>query len=230
MEQILLFPTMVLKNTFEVSDNEKLLWFDAYLKNSNKEGKTHDFLGYETVHHEETLSFFFKDKLVPSVKEYMVALGLDAEFFDIHLTKTFFNVSDKNGINEHDHAENHISFVYYPNIAKGKERDLIFYHPEKSHGNEPYTQWFESNVINWNFVNARSFSLGVSEGLIYIFPSKLAHNIKKVEGDTSHVKGYRSHKELSNTRFCVAGDMIIAKKERGNYKRTLPPVSDWRSF
>ena len=208
-ENILLFPTLVTKEIFEVSDEEKSLWYDAYLKHCDERGKTHDFLGFETVHHEESLSFFFSNKLLPTVNEYLKTLHIDPEFYDVHVTKTFFNVTDQNGINEHNHAENHVSFVYYPRVAKHKERNLIFYHPSEAHGNEPYTQWFDSNVHGWDYINARSFSVGVEEGVMYIFPSKLTHNIQTHEGDTPHIKGFRSHKELDNTRFCVAGDMIL---------------------
>lgn len=230
MEKILLFPTLILKNKVDVSEEEKSHWFDAYIKHSNEEGKTHDFLGFETVHHEPSLEFFFRDVLVPTVNEYLNSLHLDPDYFDVHVTKTFFNVSDKNGINEHDHAENHISFVYYPNVFKGKERNIIFYHPSRAHPNEPYTQWFDSNVMNWDYTNAKSFNLPVEEGIIYIFPSKLAHNVQKLQGDGDFIKGFRTHQELSKTRFCVAGDMIITRKNRGKYKRNLPPVEDWRKF
>lgn len=229
-ENILLFPTLVTKNKYEVTDEEKSLWYEAYLKHCDNRGKTHDFLGFETVHHEESLEFFFKDKLMPSVKEYLETLNVDPDFFDVHVTKSFFNVTDQNGINEHNHAENHVSFVYYPRVAKGKERDLIFYHPSEAHGNEPYTQWFESNAKNWDFINARSYSVGVEEGVIYIFPSKLTHNIKKLEGDSKYIKGFKTAKQLDQTRFCVAGDMILSRRNRGEYKRSLTPVSDWRVF
>ena len=231
MENILLFPTLAIQNQFKVSQNEKDIWFETYIKNSDPEtGKSHDFLGYETIHHNQKLEFFFKDKLMPTVRGYLISLNIDPKFFDIHVTKTFFNVTDQNGIHEHDHAENHISFVYYPHVAAGKERDLIFYHPEKAHGNEPYTQWFDSNVESWDFINARSFSVPVNEGMMYIFPAKLAHNIQKKEGDTDYIKGFKKPYDLNQTRFCVAGDMIITRKEKGKYRRTLPPVQDWRRF
>lgn len=230
MEQILLFPTLVLKNQVSVSEEEKNAWFDAYLKHSNEDGKTHDFLGFETVHHEKSLEFFFKDKLMPTVHQYLASLHIDKNLFDVHVTKTFFNVSDKNGIHEHDHAENHISFVYYPHVAKDKERNLIFYHPSPAHPNEPYTQWFDSNVTEWDYVNARSFNLQVGEGVIYIFPSKLVHNVQKLQGDGDFIKGFKTRDQLKKTRFCVAGDMIITRNKRGEYKRSLPPSQDWRTF
>jgi len=228
MENILLFPTLVTKNKFDVFRSEKNLWYNAYLKHSNSDGKTHDFLGYETVQHEESLQFFFTDKLKPTVNEYLSTLHLDHDFFNIHVTKTFFNVTDQNGIHEHDHAENHISFVYYPHIAPGKERNLIFYHPSNVSPNEPYPQWFDHLAQGWDHINARSFSLGVEEGVLYVFPSKLAHNIEKRDCDCDNIRGFKTYDDLEKTRFCVAGDMIITKKRQGSYKRTLPPVVDWK--
>lgn len=230
MENILLFPTLVTKNKFDVFRSEKNLWYDAYLKHSNNLGKTHDFLGYETVHHEESLKFFFVDKLKPTISEYLKSLHLNPDFFDIHVTKTFFNVTDRNGIHEHDHAENHISFVYYPHVAKNKERDLIFYHPNPVHPNEPYPQLFDHLAHGWDNINARSFSVGVEEGVMYIFPSKLAHNIEKRDGDKDYIQGFKTFEDLEQSRFCVAGDCILTKKQAGQYMRTLPPVKDWRTY
>lgn len=230
MQQVLLFPTLVTHEEFEVSQKEKDLWFDAYIKHSREDGTTHDFLGFERVHHEESLKFFFTDKLMPTLRQYLKTLNIEMDNFDVHVTKTFFNVTEHNGILPHNHEENHISFTYYPNVAPGTERQLKFFHPEQAHGNEPYSKWFHEVVDDWDHVNARSFSLPVSEGTMYIFPSKLDHDIVKEENDRSYVKAFKTKDELKKSRFCVAGDMMLTRNKPGVYRRSLTRIEDWRKF
>jgi len=230
MQHLLLFPTLVTTEKFNVTPEEKDLWFDAYMKHSRPDGTTHDFLGFERVHHEESLEFFFKLKLMPALRQYLAALHIEIDNFDVHITKTFFNVTEHNGILQHNHEENHISFTYYPNVAPGTERELCFFHPNNMHGNEPYSKWFHEVVNDWDHVNARSYTVPVQEGTLYIFPSKLDHDIVKGENDTSYVKGFKTKEELANSRFCVAGDMILTKTRPGPYRRSLPRVEDWRKF
>ena len=231
MKPLLLFPTVVMSERRLVENEEKDLWFEAYLKHSAPDGTSHDFVGYETVHHEPQLEFFYKDILMPVVHGYFEMLKVNLDLLDIHVTKSFFNVTEQSGIRKHNHIENHLSFVYYPHVAKQKERNLMLFDPKDAGGNEPYSLFFENFVTEWDAVNASSYTVPVEEGLIYVFPSNMSHDIQCIPGDKPPgILSFRSHKELTQSRFCVAGDMLITRKNKGPYKRSLPPVEDWKVF
>ena len=230
MEHILLFPTVVTKTVRSVPNEEKEIWFDLFLKHSNQEGQSHDWLGYEEIHLEDKLDFFYKDILNPALDGYLNRLNINRNNIDLHITKTFFNVTKEAGIRRHDHIENHISFTYYPHIANGKERDLMLFQNGK-HANEPYPMFLENNVNQWDHVNATVMCLEVKEGVLYIFPSDLDHDVEVREGDMeSGIQSFYTRKDLYGTRFCVSGDILITRNHSMSYQRTLPPVEKWKKL
>lgn len=231
VEHIYLFPTVVTRMEREVEDKEKDEWFSMFLKHSNQEGKSHDWLGFEELHHEESLQWFYRDVLMPAVVKYLEHLQVQIKDFDIYITKSFFNVTDKAGITRHNHVENHISFVYYPHIAEGKERDLMLWTNNRKHPNEPYDKFFANTVKNgdWNQINSLMLYMPVKEGTLYIFPSDLDHDIEVREGDEpSGIQGFKKKEDLLKTRFCVAGDMMIIRNHSESYQRMLPPLDKWK--
>ena len=46
----LLFPTVIWQGNRKVAQQEKTDWFNAYLENSNEDGISMDFLGYQSFH------------------------------------------------------------------------------------------------------------------------------------------------------------------------------------
>ena len=230
VENILLFPTAVSKTTHKVSDEEKEAWFELYSRH-NKDGATHDLLGFERVHTEELFEKYMFSKLKAGLKEYFNLLNLNTKLLDVHLTKAFFNVTNKCGINKHNHIENHISFTYYPFIAPGKERCIVLYDVKDSHSNEPFQGFFYHHVNDWNEINCRKYFLPVQEGALFIFPSKLDHEVEERYGDTNGMQSFHTADDLRNTRFCVAGDLLYTKKKSVEvYHRTLSHPDLWRKI
>ena len=231
MDRILLFPTVITEDHREVPAWEKDIWFDLYLKHSNKDGESHDWLGFEGLHHEPKAEFFFQQVLMPAVDYYLSCLHLKRDNSDVLVTKCFFNVTNESGMRQHNHEENHFSFVYYPHIAEGKERDLMLFDPRHKHPNEPYSRFFASNVTHWDGINARVMHLPVEEGMLYIFPSNMDHDLKLEESDRgSGILGFKTKQELLDTRFCVAGDLMIVRNHVDSYDRMLPPPITWKKF
>jgi len=227
----LLFPTIINETKHDVLQEEKDLWFDLYLKHSHEDGRTHDLLGFEQVHLEPSLEWFYQNKLMPAVRSYFNMLNVNFGKLDVHVTKSFFNVVDQNGINRHNHEENHLSFTYYPHIKPGKERNIIFFDSKRCHANELYPGWFSHYVDGWNEINGTNYGFQVSEGSMFIFPSHLDHDIERKDGDTAYIKGFKTKEDLSESRFCVAGDMLITKKDSVKiYHRTLSSPKNWKVF
>lgn len=228
----LIFPTLVSQTEHNVSDKEKNAWFDLYLKNSNSDGKSQDFLGFEDVHNDETFYNLLIPKLKEGVNEYLKCLSINADILDIQLTKCFFNVTDQSRIDVHDHAENHLSFTYYPYIAQGKDRDIVFFNINEAHPNEPYAHFFGHYITESTSINSNINPFPISEGALFIFPSKLKHCIEEREGDRyEEGKSFKTKEELQLSRFCVSGDMLYTRKENiNNYNRALSNPKNWRTL
>ena len=223
-----LFPTTVSRTESVVSELEKDLWFKLYLKHSASDGRSHDFLGFETVQTDELFHDLFMNRLKQGVDGYLKHLNISRDNLDVQLTKCFFNVTDKSAINLHDHAENHISFTYYPHVAKDKDRNLVFHNP--THSNEPYQNFFIKNCKEWTEYNCLNDGLPVSEGVMYVFPSKMLHDIEMRQDDIpSEVLPFTSKESLRNSRFCVAGDLLYTRKvDVPIYSRLLSSPENWR--
>jgi len=231
MSSIHLFPTIITQVEREVNQAERDLWFDMYLKHSDARGSSHDYLGFEEIHLEPTLEFFYRDVLMPAVKEYFNELSVGLERLDIHVTKSFFNVTNKSGIRRHNHEENHLSFTYYPHIAFGKERRIIFFDARHTHANEPYRAFFAHHVTGWNNSNAASHAFPVKNGTLFVFPSKLDHDVEMQEGDKTDIQPFKTRADLVKSRFCVSGDMMITRKKGVKvYHRSLAPIDNWKVF
>jgi|TARA_B110000305_G_C19146380_1_gene495955 hypothetical protein len=227
----LAFPTVISQTEHTVSFDEKQCWFDLYLKHSDSDGKSHDFVGFESLQTDFNFCDIFMNKLKAGVDEYFKYLNLSLDKLDVQLTKAFFNVTDQSGINIHDHAENHLSFTYYPHIARGKDRNIVFHNYNESHTNEPYPSFFYNHITEWTGINSAKISYPISEGVLFIFPSKLKHDIEVKQGDTQpDVQSFKDKQSLERSRFCVAGDMLYTRKPGiEQYNRTLSSPENWRT-
>lgn len=224
-----LFPLSVLTAKREASQEEKDLLFEAYLKNSDEDGRSMDFHGFNQIHLEKTLEPIYKD-IHKEVENYLTSLSLSPEDFIINFTKAWFHVKNNGHAKRHDHGENDISWTYYPHIAPGKERNLVFYDPKIKGYNEPNPSFFENNVNDWNYMNARSFAIPAEEGTIMIFPADIEHEMARVENGFGGVNAFKTKEELMGSRFCLAGDIKLTRANHKEYKRTLPPIEQWKSF
>ena len=236
-----LFPTVVGHTKHEVSDNEKVDLIDLYMMKSDEDGRSHDLLGFERLQKSTEFQAHIMPKLKLALQEYFKCLKIHPDKLEVQVTKAFFNVTDQASINIHDHAENHLSFTYYPIVAEGKERNLILHDIKDCHANEPYQGWFYHHLLEWTEINCRNYSFPVSEGVMFLFPSKMQHEIELKEGDIPHKGhqkvdgsetesvGFKHPRDLWRTRFCVAGDLLFTKKpDIQKYHRTLSHPTNWR--
>ena len=225
-EHITLFPTTILKQQVTVSAEEKDLWFTLFLKHSNAHGESSDYIGYEQLHLEECVANFYYDTLTKAVNEYLNMLSVSTSMnLNIYLTKSWFNVTNRAGINRHNHADHHISFVYYPHVPQDNDAGLILEHRGK-HPNEPYEGFLQTNTFDQNQFNAVTCNLPVSEGILYLYPSDLYHYI---DADYQPIQGFHNKQDLNNARVCVAGDMLLTA-QHSTYQRALPPLAKWQKL
>jgi len=221
-----LFPTVIWQGNRQVSDEEKSLWFESYLVNSDSDGASLDYLGFQSHHLDSNFSNIFKD-IIQNVKYYFDELSIDHTKLNLYITKTWYNAKTTTGNPQHCHGENHISFTYYPHINPQFEKNLAFFREYETTPNEPYFGFLEDIVTEWTPANCRSYQIPISEGDIVVFPSKLFHSTNG-EG-TSH-EYFKTKEELVKSRFCVGGDIIITRKDTKEYEKLLPPIENWKLF
>ena len=112
MAEHLLFPTLITQGKRDVSEKEKIDWFDSYLENSNEHGESMDYLGFVSMHHDPRFEMVFYD-IANAVKEHLESLGIDSTTICVNITKSWFNVNTKEARNPiHEHAESHYSMTY----------------------------------------------------------------------------------------------------------------------
>lgn len=226
-ESKLIFPTLITVGKREVDELEKESWFSAYHEMSNEEGKSMDFIGYQSIHHDKRFIKVFTD-IADTIREYLNTLHVKQDIIDINITKSWFNVKTESRNPAHNHSENHISFTYYPHIHdKHQGKNLVFYQQENR--NEPYDKLLQLTVTEWNNINCISYSIPVSEGNIFVFPGKLLHSVEG-SGPGNVLESFKTTESLRQSRFCVGGDAILTRKTTEDYNRLLPPIENWRKF
>ena len=231
-EEHLCFPTLITQGKRNVSEKEKIDWFDSYLENSNENGESMDYLGFVSMHHDPRFEMVFYD-IANAVKKYLESLGIDSTKICVNITKSWFNVSNNEARNPiHEHSESHYSMTYYPHIASGMEKNLVFYDKPVS-SNEPYMSFLQNNVHEWNHVNSRSVEFVPQVGDIFVFPSWMEHETGNTSDDKDisiNGQSFVSHKELEQSRFCVGCDAILTRKNTCEYDHLLTPITLWKRY
>lgn len=227
-----LFPTSIYKSNRKVTNKEKNRWCGIVLDNLDENGFTQDFLGFYQIHHRKEIEGIYA-WIISEVRKYLEEFAVDHSNIDLHITKSFINLTRDAETPEHEHSENQITFTYYPHIAKGREQDLIVYHEHFTQPNEPYPYLFWQVAGEWNKRNSLSKSIPIEEGDLVIMPSKIRHSTSLV--DQSIKKEYEdvgtNRENIKDSRICIAGDIMMTQKERcDNLWRVLSPVKDWRTF
>ncbi len=232
MAEHLLFPTLITQSKRNVSEKEKIDWFDSYLENSNENGESMDYLGFVSMHHDPRFEMVFYD-IANTVKEHLESLGIDSTTICVNITKSWFNVNTNEARNPiHDHAESHYSMTYYPHIKKGFEKNLTFYDKAVSR-NEPYMSFLQSNVHEWNCFNARSVEFMPQVGDIFVFPSWMEHETGNTSDNLDvslEGQSFLSHEELEQSRICIGCDAILTRKNTFKYDHLLTPINVWKRY
>ena len=232
MAEHLLFPTLITQSKRNVSEKEKIDWFDSYLENSNENGESMDYLGFVSMHHDPRFEMVFYD-IANTVKEHLESLGIDSTTICVNITKSWFNVNTNEARNPiHDHAESHYSMTYYPHIKKGFEKNLTFYDKAVSR-NEPYMSFLQSNVHEWNMVNSRSVEFMPQVGDIFVFPSWMEHETGNTSDNLDvslEGQSFLSHEELEQSRICIGCDAILTRKNTFKYDHLLTPINVWKRY
>ena len=217
-----LFPTLVAAETYNQHDEFKQTFFDNVQKYIREDGITGEQSGHIDLHLNPDFEDFFK--FVSGVaEEYIETLVGTKEIWQPWLVKTWF--SDFN-VPAHDHADAHLSFVYYVNVPPNKANPLHFI-PPADRLNDLVKGMFMSNkninvVENYNQYNCSSTAFPAQDGMLIIFPARMQHVVEALTTEPTD--------NLTDRRISLAGDFIITFKEPTARSMGLQPISNWRQF
>jgi hypothetical protein len=226
MEIIGLFPTLILQDENPEKERIKEVVINTIMKHLNEDGYSNEKTGHVTLHHDYMYEpiFVMASNLA---KKYCEVMEIDPDTFDFQIVKSWFNIIKENSTPYHSHGDAHLSFVYYVNVPAEYAQPIQFYaHWDKY---EPFISFAKyNNPAQWNVFNSYGWKFPSSEGLMYLWPAKMAHD---TVGDGDGVApGIESSEHARTYRIAIAGDIILTYKEKASKPLGLQPKRNWRTF
>lgn len=232
MQEIAIFPTLVLADHRPEAANETEQWFDIVKDHSTAEGITHENVGYQSVHHDPRLHDLFT--YISEVgRQYLDRLGIDRDRVNLIITKAFINIAKNKTVPPHDHCENHFSFCYYPHVNPKFSQELHFFQNDKMNPNEPIWNMIEVLRKEFTVFGSNHFSIVPETGMTVVFPGRLRHATSKVydrDQEQGQQEQFLTFEDFHNSRICLVGDFMLTAKTTEIYDRIPTPVSNWREF
>lgn len=233
MNKILLFPTMIGHTVYEKSDSFKDLIFNTIGDHLSEGKQSHELTGHLTLQHDERYADFFTFATA-SAMEYVASLEIDPNIYDYNIVKSWFNITRAKNNPRHGHQDAHLSFSYYIHTPEDVKKMICFF--AGAMPNELYPGMFASNLKNFTFENASSWSLDASQGSMYMFPAKLEHAVIESKsqitlGGVLNATGLEDQiDDIRRFRVAIAGDIVLTHKEKAAVSLGLQPVKNWRTF
>lgn len=215
MEKIELFPTFLTRFVYQHNINFKEIFNNNLHKYSNNiNGITYsgERQGFNLLHHEPEFNDFY-DWVIQCTFDYLNELSIDMGKFHLILAKSWPSlVTNDVKVPYHNHADHHLSFIYYVNTPYGCDH-INFGDPRYPNNlNEPFPGAFnyelelKPNIKTYNKYNSKSFYFPVSDGQLYIFPSKM-----------NHWTSTASEIPYEGTRQALAGDFLLIYNDIKNH-------------
>ena len=225
MENHALFPVLISKFQYDKNDVVKdTLLCQESIGKYFRDGITCEPI-YNSLHHEEKLTDLYKF-VSKSVKEYLDVCNVKTELFDVMVHKSWLNVGKDSGNPRHNHMDSHMSFVYY--VHTPYKNSIRFFADKNVY--EPYDNFYTNYVKEnqWNVFNSRSWTFPPNDGVLFVFPAALSH---EVDGPLGNKFVVNSVNDLLQCRIAIAGDvMIVAKEVIKETYRVVQPYNFWRKF
>lgn len=228
-----IFPTVITKGNIPNSIYDKNVIMDAVMDNLDDNNQTMDFLGNGAfIHHDQRLSKLY-EIIVEYVKYHLSLFAIHPDTYQIHVVKSWFNVSGKANRNSiHNHNEADYSVTFYPQVPANSKKWLRLLRPAHHTTNEIFPgQW-----VNWcaekNGLNGNEWATIPEEGDLYIFPASILHDTvnEDLSESSDSVAVVNSREDLVNMRICIGVDIKLTSKHRTQNYKILQPVDTWRTF
>lgn len=220
-----IFPTMIARGNYRVSEKEKDSYFNVLKHQFDDEGKTGEERGYLALQTLEPLHPIY-NACVNVVKEKLKFFHIDPYAFEIHITKSWMNVVSGQSTPLHAHYDAHWSFTYYLNVPQGISNRLQF--EQRKHPNDPYNGMILFGSTHFDAFNALTLNYDPNEGDIYVFPSSLLHST--VGEDETKSALIKTSNDMKNNRICIAGDILFIHKNPTKTCLGIQPRKKWLTF
>jgi hypothetical protein len=225
------FPTLICDFQSQTHEQFKTVFYEnmkEYVHPDGIDGEHADL----TFHHKREFDFLFKE-ITGFAKQYLGALELDPEDWDLHLVKCWWQSLEKNHIPMHNHSDAHLSFVYYVNVPP--ESSMLHFQTDTNNFVNDLTKGmfiddFEDKYPykQNNIFNAMSVSYEAAEGKVIIFPARLDHMTTAHNDDV--LEQTADVDVIKKRRISIAGDFLITFKNPKHVSMGLQPVKNWRNF
>ena len=220
-----MFPSLILEKHDSNIPTVKSIVEQHIFNHMTEDGWSNEFAGFVTLHQDTRFDPLFKFA-ADAVKDYVTSFAADPNDFDIHIVKSWANIVKNRGNPLHNHADAHVSFVYYVNIPVDVNTPIIFYNnPNRYEPFHGFTRW---NSKSWDMLNSGTWKFMPKEGEILVFPAGMGHETPKLSSVED--MGIKDLTELRKHRISIAGDVIITYKETAAKPLGLQPVKNWRTF
>ena len=219
-----LFPTLVGEFRYDKREDFKKRFFNRVLHHMDEHGYSMETTGNVNLHHDDELSDIF-DFAASSAFEYMNTLQLNDEF-DLNLVKTWLNIITEFHTPNHNHADAHLSFVYYVQIPDELNKPVNFL--VKDIPNELFHGMTNASIKEWNMWNSPTWYFKPIEGQMFMFPGKLFHYTSGY-GSGSPDAPVKTLDDLKPRRISIAGDFVLTYKQ-SHRAYGIMPVSNWKVY
>lgn len=232
MNKIHLFPTFVGQELYQDAESFKTLIFNSIGDHLTDDGYSDELTGHLTLQHDARYRPFF-EFATQSAMQYVGCLNIDPNTYDYNIVKSWFNITKEKNNPSHTHSDAHLSFVYYISTPVEVKKMLCFFVAESP--NQLY-HGMASQIKAFNYENALSWSIEISEGEIYLFPANLAHGVVASKDDITPqgISNIRAKDvpmlNLKEFRVAIAGDIVLTHKDKALVSMGLQPIKNWRTF
>lgn len=225
MIQHALFPTLVGEEKYPDSDSFKKIFFENALKHF-KDGYSMETTGNVDLHHDAAFSPFF-NFVIATAKEYLTTIGQYTNLYRLNIVKTWLNVITEFHTPMHNHADAHLSFVYYIQIPKDLHKPIYFVNRDRP--NDLFHGMTNNDVREWTPYNSETWSFTPSEGQMFMFPGKLYHQTGGY-GNGQPDTPITTVDQFAPRRISLAGDILITYKEKAKRAYGIQPIENWRTY
>ena len=220
-----LFPLSIYQAHLGLSAEERQRMADAIIaqkrertiKKNERSSWTGDVNGFLDLHRDPRFANFFSQVAI-HINRYLSLLGLNPAEYQVHATRSWGTVTEKNErINYHIHDNSAISVVYYLTYPENAG-SLLF--QDANRRNELTPGLFAVNPkhprqYKPNAISAMQAKTTIcEEDLLLLFPSKVSHGTEMSKSD--------------ETRVSIAIDTLITVADATGEEFLLPPVDTWK--
>ena len=235
----LLFPTMVMNETYSESENFKNLVFKNILNLCTEDGRSHEKTGHVTIHHTQDFFDFYKFA-IKMAKKYVESLHIDPEIFEYNIVKSWFNITNNNTNPRHNHSDAHLTFSYCVNTPSNCKKAIRFFNPGNKINslkspNDLFPGMIEINSNHFDYANSLHWSFETTEGEIFLWPASLDHSVVNMNNENAEQVDLKEEfcldmKQFYRSRIVIAGDILITYKNKQPVYLGLQPKENWRTF